>query len=231
MSTHVVRLGRNNGLTTHRSSQSNQGCLFSLSDAYGIINGVTSRVLFRMRSIHQNIQCFSLVLPLFYFVLFRFYLFVFTEAAALRSVVLRSSICMRPDSQTQLPNNCLRPFSFLLLWRCRFFRADLCCRFLFASWRVCMESTSYVFPFRMVFFYLVTTGWNFYSRIQSITPAINPAINQSINQAIKQSIKQSCPLVFRDDIDRWQYCCLKKNQNAPRPSEHPPVMGEKCQNV
>ena len=22
-------------------------------------------------------------------------------------------------------------------------------------------------------------------------------------------------------------CCLKKNQNAPRPSEHPPVMGEK----
>ena len=27
------------------------------------------------------------------------------------------------------------------------------------------------------------------------------------------------------------YKCLKKNQNAPRPSEHPPVMGEKCQNV
>ena len=26
--------------------------------------------------------------------------------------------------------------------------------------------------------------------------------------------------------------CLKKNQNAPRPSEHPPViMEEKCQNV
>ena len=24
---------------------------------------------------------------------------------------------------------------------------------------------------------------------------------------------------------------LKKNQNAPRPSENPPVMGEKCQNV
>ena len=24
---------------------------------------------------------------------------------------------------------------------------------------------------------------------------------------------------------------LKKNQNAPRPSEHPPVMGKKCQNV
>ena len=25
--------------------------------------------------------------------------------------------------------------------------------------------------------------------------------------------------------------CLKKNLNAPRPSEHPPVRGEKCQNV
>ena len=25
--------------------------------------------------------------------------------------------------------------------------------------------------------------------------------------------------------------CLKKNQNAPRPSEHPPVRGENCQNV
>ena len=23
------------------------------------------------------------------------------------------------------------------------------------------------------------------------------------------------------------YCCFKKNLNAPRPSEHPPVMGEK----
>ena len=25
--------------------------------------------------------------------------------------------------------------------------------------------------------------------------------------------------------------CLKKNLNAPRPSEHPPVRGKKCQNV
>ena len=25
--------------------------------------------------------------------------------------------------------------------------------------------------------------------------------------------------------------CLKKNLNAPRPSEHPPVRGGKCQNV
>ena len=37
---------------------------------------------------------------------------------------------------------------------------------------VCMESTSYLFPFRMVFSYLVTTGWiltSAYVRIQSIT--------------------------------------------------------------
>ena len=27
------------------------------------------------------------------------------------------------------------------------------------------------------------------------------------------------------------HCCLKKNLNAPRPSEHPPVRGKKCQNV
>ena len=27
------------------------------------------------------------------------------------------------------------------------------------------------------------------------------------------------------------HCCLKKNQNAPRPSEHPPVWRKKCQNV
>ena len=27
------------------------------------------------------------------------------------------------------------------------------------------------------------------------------------------------------------HCFLNKNLNAPRPSEHPPVRGEKCQNV
>ena len=27
------------------------------------------------------------------------------------------------------------------------------------------------------------------------------------------------------------FLSLKKNQNAPTPSEHPPVMGKKCQNV
>ena len=52
---------------------------------------------------------------LFYVCLFCFRIFASTEeAAALRSIILRSLICMRPDSHTQLPNNnCVRPFSFL----------------------------------------------------------------------------------------------------------------------
>ena len=34
------------------------------------------------------------------------------------------------------------------------------------------------------------------------------------------------------DVFLWCYVCfLKKNQNAPRPSEHPPVRRKKCQNV
>ena len=32
-------------------------------------------------------------------------------------------------------------------------------------------------------------------------------------------------------IGMYRSMCLKKNQNAPRPSEHPPVRGKKCQNV
>ena len=39
---------------------------------------------------------------------------------------------------------------------------------------LCMEST-YVFSFRMAFFYLVTTGWSFYTSLHE--SAINPSIN------------------------------------------------------
>ena len=35
---------------------------------------------------------------------------------------------------------------------------------------------------------------------------------------------------FNDCIG-FVFIFLKKNLNAPRPSEHPPVRGEKCQNV
>ena len=52
------------------------------------------------------------------FVLFRFRVFAFIEAAGLYSIVLD---IIRPDSHTQLRNNCLRPFfifvsSFLFLF-------------------------------------------------------------------------------------------------------------------
>ena len=32
-------------------------------------------------------------------------------------------------------------------------------------------------------------------------------------------------------VSFFLFACLKKNLNAPRPSEHPPVRGKKCQNV
>ena len=69
--------------------------------------------------LRADICCLSLVLPFCCFVLFRFRLFYafFTEAAALGSYVLRFSICMRPDSHTQLlpSSRHLRPFSLFVL--------------------------------------------------------------------------------------------------------------------
>ena len=61
----------------------------------------------------------------------------------------------RPDSHTCF----FLFFSFFLLfiWRCRFFRVFFV-PFLLS---LCVESTSYVIPFRMVCFYLVTTTWIF----------------------------------------------------------------------
>ena len=83
----------------------------------------------------------------FAFVLLRFRLYIFTEAAALRSIVLRSSICMRPDSHT-----CFFLFPFFL--ETSLFTSI----FVPLPFSLCMESTSHVFLFQMVFFYLVTTG-------------------------------------------------------------------------
>ena len=87
---------------------------------------------------------------LFRFALLRFVfrLYAFVEAAALRPIVLRyagAPIAARD--------------SFLLfVWGRRFFRV------FFVRFPIfhCMESTPYVLSFRMVFFYLVTTGWIFY---------------------------------------------------------------------
>ena len=46
-------------------------------------------------------------------------------------------------------------FPFCLFGRCRFFQVF----FVPFPLSFCMESTTYVLSFRMVFFYLVTTGW------------------------------------------------------------------------
>ena len=40
-----------------------------------------------------------------------------------------------------------------------------------------------------------------------------------------------CSRLHIHEADIPPCCCLKKNLNAPRPSEHPPVWGKKCQNV
>ena len=70
-----------------------------------------------LRAFGLQISCrLSLVLRLFCFTSFCVY--AFTEAAALRPTVLRSSICMRPDN-----HSCFFLFSFF--WRCRFFRVFL----------------------------------------------------------------------------------------------------------
>ena len=47
---------------------------------------------------------------------------------------------------------------------------------------------------------------------------------------VQQKVTGRCTCGF-EDIHLLQRISLKKNQNAPRPSEHPPVRGGKCQNV
>ena len=64
------------------------------------------------------------------------------------------TIRRRPDSHITCVLFC---FSLLFTWRCRFFRVY----FVPLPFSLSMESTSYVFPFRMMFFYLETPGWIF----------------------------------------------------------------------
>ena len=82
------------------------------------------------------------------FVLLRSRLHAFVEAAALRSIFLRYAGAP------------IATCVFLFFWRCRFFRF-FCLFFVPFPLSLCMEGTSYVLSFLMVFFYLVTTGWIF----------------------------------------------------------------------
>ena len=95
---------------------------------------------------------------------------------------VRSSLVLRyacaPTATHSLPNNCL-PASFFVFVSSFFVCLEMS---LFPSilvllpFSLCLERTSYVFPSRMVFFYLATTGWIFdiiisllYVRTQSIS--------------------------------------------------------------
>ena len=40
----------------------------------------------------------------------------------------------------------------------------------------------------------------------------------------EETLRCSCEKI-KGQVEKWRY--LKKNQTTPRPSEHPPVMGEK----
>ena len=96
------------------------------------------------------------------FVLLRFYLYAFVEAAALRSIVLRYA-------GAPIATRVSFFFSFVYL-EMSLFLSIFCTIAVFSLY---IESTSYVLSFRMVF-YLVTTGWSFY-----ISLCENSTINQS----------------------------------------------------
>ena len=86
----------------------------------------------------------SLVLRLFCFVSFSFFVyFAFTEAAVLRPIVYRSSICMRPDSHIQLA----LPASFFVFVSLE----NVVFSEYFRTITVLLERTSYVFFFWMGF--------------------------------------------------------------------------------
>ena len=97
---------------------------------------------------------------------FVFRLYAFVEAAALRSIVLR---CAGPPIATRVSFF----FPFIYLEMSPF--PSIFVFFVPFPLSLCMESTSYVLSFRMVFCYLVTTGWIF-----DISLCEN-LINQSIN--------------------------------------------------
>ena len=120
-----------------------------------------------LRAFGLQIRCHDVFLWCYVcFVLLRFRLYAFVnKAAALRSIVLRYA-------STPIAARVFLGF-FL---RCRFFQLS---EYFFVPFplSLCMESTSYVLSFRMVFFYLETTGWiltsaYYYVRLQPINQSI-----------------------------------------------------------
>ena len=115
------------------------------------------------------------------FVLFPFRLFAFLKVAALRSIVLRPSMCMRPDSHTQLPNNCLCPLWFFFLWFFFCLFGDIAFSVYFCTIAVFSLYGEYFLRFSLpdcVFFDLASTDCFFYINF------CENSINQSIHQPI-----------------------------------------------
>ena len=84
------------------------------------------------------------------FILFRFRLYTFIEATALRSIAVRYA---GAPTATRVSSS----FPVVYSEMYRFFRVF----FVQLSLAFCMEHRSYVFPFRMVFSYPVITAWSF----------------------------------------------------------------------
>ena len=125
--------------------------------------------------------------------------FVFIEAAALRSFNRSSffdmhaptsthsyptTVCVffvfkekseriyRPSEHLPVRREKFETVILLFIWSCLYFPSI----FVPFPFSLCMESTSYVFPFRMVFFYLVTTGWIFDITLMWEFNPTNPSI-------------------------------------------------------
>ena len=93
-------------------------------------------------------------------VLFRFRLFAFTEAVALRSIVLRSVLryaCVPTVTRSYLTTVCVL-FRFCFSGNVAF-SEYFCFITVFSLYK---EYVVCFFSFRMVFFYHVTTGWIYY---------------------------------------------------------------------
>ena len=97
--------------------------------------------------------------------------------------------CCRPDSRT-----CFFPsFPLLFIWRCLYFRVFL----YHCPFPLCMESTSYGFSCRMLFFYLVTTGWIF-----DISLLYENSISQKVSRVLSlRNVVLGAP--SREDTNSW----------------------------
>ena len=90
---------------------------------------------------------------------FVFVFLLFVEAAAVRSIGLRSSIpCAPTATRIYLTTICVLFSSFFIHLEISLFPSTS----VLLPLSLCIESTWYVFPSQMVFFYILTTGWIFY---------------------------------------------------------------------